>query len=133
MVCQPGGRTLSQLPGPALTPGHGGQPQPQAAPDEDDGAGEIAGEHLYVGLYATHVYHISTNDIPVVRSKVAAVRAACAFAPGGYRDKALVHALETYPREELLEIGEADVKKLMADFDMEDPAPGRPLRKPRER
>ena len=36
-------------------------------------------------------------------------------------------------RGKVLEIGEADVKKLMADFDMEDPAPGRPLRKPRER
>ncbi len=77
-----------------------------------DAAGEIAGEHLFVGLYATHVYHISTNDIPVVRSKVAAVRAACAFAPGGYRDKALVHALETYPREELLEIGEAELERI---------------------
>jgi 23S rRNA pseudouridine2605 synthase len=36
-------------------------------------------------------------------------------------------------RGQVLEIGEADVQKLLADFDMENPAPGRPLRRPRER
>lgn len=36
-------------------------------------------------------------------------------------------------RGQVLEIGEAGVQKLLADFDMENPAPGRPLRRPRER
>ena len=36
-------------------------------------------------------------------------------------------------RGQVLEIGEADIKTLLADFDMDDPTPGRPLRKPRER
>ena len=36
-------------------------------------------------------------------------------------------------RGKVLEIGEADVKKLLAEFGMEDPAPGRPLRRARER
>ncbi|WP_301101375.1 pseudouridine synthase [Propionivibrio sp.] len=36
-------------------------------------------------------------------------------------------------RGKVLEIGEGDVQKLLADFGMEDPSPGRPLRKPRER
>ncbi len=36
-------------------------------------------------------------------------------------------------RGKVLEIGDADVQKLLADFGMDDPAPGRPLRKPRER
>ena len=36
-------------------------------------------------------------------------------------------------RGHVLEIGEVDIQKLLADFGMEDPAPGRPLRKPRER
>ena len=39
----------------------------------------------------------------------------------------------TLKRGKVLEIGDADVQKLIADFDMEDPSPGRPLRKPRER
>jgi 23S rRNA pseudouridine2605 synthase len=36
-------------------------------------------------------------------------------------------------RGQVLEIGEADIKTLLTDFGMEDPAPGRPTRKPRER
>ena len=36
-------------------------------------------------------------------------------------------------RGKVLEICEADVQKLLADFGMEDPAPGRPLRKSRDR
>ena len=36
-------------------------------------------------------------------------------------------------RGKVLEIGEADVQKLLADFEMDDPSPGRPLRRPRER
>jgi 23S rRNA pseudouridine2605 synthase len=36
-------------------------------------------------------------------------------------------------RGHVLEIGEREVQQLLADFGMDDPAPGRPLRKPRER
>lgn len=36
-------------------------------------------------------------------------------------------------RGQVLELGESDVKTLLADFGMDDPAPGRPTRKPRER
>ena len=77
-----------------------------------DAPGAVVGEHVFVGLYAMHVYHVSTIDIPVVRSKVAAVRAACGFAPGSYRDKALLNTLETFPREELIEIGVADLQRI---------------------
>ncbi len=83
-----------------------------------DTAGNIVGEHVFVGLYAMHVYHVSTNDIPVVRSKVAAVRSACGFAPGSYRDKALVNVLETYPREELIEIGADDLQRIASGIVM---------------
>jgi 23S rRNA pseudouridine2605 synthase len=36
-------------------------------------------------------------------------------------------------RGQVLELREPEVQKLMADFGMDDPAPGRPLHKPRER
>ena len=36
-------------------------------------------------------------------------------------------------RAQVLELGEGEVKKLLSDFGMDDPAPGRPLHKPRER
>jgi glutamate dehydrogenase len=83
-----------------------------------DAAENIIGEHVFVGLYAMHVYHISTNDIPVVRSKVAAVRSACGFAPGSYRDKTLINVLETYPREELIETGTDDLQRIASGIVM---------------
>ena len=83
-----------------------------------DAAGKIVGEHVFVGLYATHVYHVSTSDIPVLRSKVAAVRSACGFAKGGYRDKLLINVLETYPREELIEIGADELLRIASGIVM---------------
>ncbi|MDR0440234.1 MAG: NAD-glutamate dehydrogenase [Candidatus Accumulibacter sp.] len=79
---------------------------------ERDVDGKIVGEHVFVGMYAAHVYHISTTDIPVVRRKVAAVRAACGFSPGGHNDKTLRNILETYPRDELIEIDVADLQRI---------------------
>ncbi|MDR0576983.1 MAG: NAD-glutamate dehydrogenase [Candidatus Accumulibacter sp.] len=78
---------------------------------ERDANGAIVGEHVFVGLYAAHVYHISTAEIPVVRRKVAAVRAASGFVPSGHNDKTLRNTLETYPRDELIEIDSADLQR----------------------
>ncbi len=77
-----------------------------------DAAGNIVGEHVFVGLYAAHVYHVSVNEIPVVCQKVAAIRAACGFAPGGHKDKTLINVLETYPRDELIESAESDLLRI---------------------
>ncbi|MDR2614487.1 MAG: NAD-glutamate dehydrogenase, partial [Candidatus Accumulibacter sp.] len=79
---------------------------------ERDAKGAIVGEHVFVGLYAAHVYHISTTEIPVVRRKVAAVRAACGFVSGGHNDKTLRNILECYPRDELIEIEAADLQRI---------------------
>lgn len=77
-----------------------------------DATGKVVGEHVFVGLYAMHVYHVATTEIPVVRQKVAAVRAACGYSPGSYRDKALINVLETYPRNELIEIATEDLLRI---------------------
>ncbi len=79
---------------------------------ERDADGRLTGMHAFVGLYAAHVYHISTTEIPVVRRKVAAVRAKCNFAPGGHSDKTLRNILETYPRDELIEIDTDDLIRI---------------------
>ena len=81
-----------------------------------DAAGNVVGEHVFVGLYAMHVYHISTSDIPVVREKVAAVRCACGFRRGGHADKTLVNVLETYPRDELIEISAKALTHIASDI-----------------
>ncbi len=79
---------------------------------ERDAQGNVVGEHVFVGLYAAHVYHISTTEIPVVRRKVETVRASCNFVPGGHNDKTLRNILETYPRDELIEIDTADLQRI---------------------
>ncbi|MDR2451166.1 MAG: NAD-glutamate dehydrogenase [Candidatus Accumulibacter sp.] len=79
---------------------------------ERDAGGRIVGEHVFVGLYAAHVYHISTTEIPVVRRKVAAVRAASGFVSGGHNDKTLRNLLESYPRDELIEIDADDLQRI---------------------
>jgi glutamate dehydrogenase len=83
-----------------------------------DAAGNVIGEHVFVGLYAMHVYHISTSDIPIVRQKIAAVRAACGFATGSHKDKTLINVLETYPRDELIEIDASDLQRIAGDIVM---------------
>jgi len=77
-----------------------------------DASGKVVGQHMFVGLYAAHVYHISTKEIPVVRGKIAAVRAACDFVAGGHNDKTLRNTLETYPRDELIEIETEDLLRI---------------------
>ena len=75
-------------------------------------AGNIVGEHVFVGLYSSHFYHVSTTEIPVVRGKVAKVRANCGFAPGSHKDKTLLNVLETYPRDELIESTDIDLQRI---------------------
>ena len=77
-----------------------------------DATGNIVGEHVFVGIYGSNIQHTSVKDIPVVCNKVATVHAACAFAPGSFRDKGMSHVLETYPREELIEIGTDDLLRI---------------------
>lgn len=74
-----------------------------------DAAGQVVGLRALVGLYTAHVYHVAATDIPLLRRKIAAVRAAIGFVPRSHRDKTLVNVLETYPRDELIEIAEEDL------------------------
>jgi glutamate dehydrogenase len=74
-----------------------------------DASGRVVGERRFLGLYTTAAYKASPHDIPVVRRKVDAVLARAAFPPGAHDHKALVEILETYPRDELLQIPEDDL------------------------
>jgi len=69
-----------------------------------DKAGAVAGEHLFVGLFTSVAYSRSPRDIPLLRHKVDAMVARAGFAPGSHDGKALMHILETYPRDELFQI-----------------------------
>jgi glutamate dehydrogenase len=71
-----------------------------------DGSGSVIGEVRIVGLFTSTAYTRSTRSIPYLRRKVEALLKRARFTPSGHSGKALVNALETYPRDDLFRIDE---------------------------
>lgn len=69
-----------------------------------DGNGKAVGEHLFIGLLTSVAYNQSPREIPLLRKKVTSVVEGSGFEPGGHLSKALMHILESYPRDELFQI-----------------------------
>ncbi len=74
-----------------------------------DDAGAVAGERRFLGLYTHTAYRASPWEIPVLRSKAERVVARSGFIPGSHDHKALVEIIESYPRDELFQIGEDEL------------------------
>src|SRR5205823_659932 len=74
-----------------------------------DDAGAVSSERRFLGLYTHTAYRATPWEIPVLRRKVQRVVERSGFAPGGHDHKALVEILETYPRDELFQIGEDEL------------------------
>lgn len=62
-------------------------------------------QHRLVGLFPTAAYTTSVLDVPLVRRRVAEVIARSGVPADSHTGKALLDVLETYPRDELLQIG----------------------------
>ncbi|HEY1772393.1 MAG TPA: NAD-glutamate dehydrogenase [Gammaproteobacteria bacterium] len=65
--------------------------------------GQVTGEWRFLGLFTTSAYAASPRDIPVLREKVAAVMRRSELPASSHDGKALVHILETLPRDELFQ------------------------------
>jgi glutamate dehydrogenase len=74
-----------------------------------DGRGRALGEHRFVGLFTSHAYSLSPRFIPLLRRKIERVVSAAGFDRASHDGKALLHILETYPRDELFQISEQDL------------------------
>ena len=74
-----------------------------------DERGEVCGEHRFLGLYTHTAYHAAPRDIPMLRRKVANVQLRLGATRGGHAWKELENILETYPRDELLQIPEQEL------------------------
>ena len=74
-----------------------------------DAAGEVVGEHRFVGLFTSTAYSARVDEVPLLRHKVAAVARRAALPEGGHLAKALHHILATYPRDDLFQIGEDEL------------------------
>ncbi|MSO85852.1 MAG: NAD-glutamate dehydrogenase [Rhodospirillales bacterium] len=74
-----------------------------------DGAGRVVGERVFAGLFTSGAYSRVPRDIPFLRRKTEAAIARAAFRPGSHDAKALQHVLDSYPRDELFQIGVDDL------------------------
>ncbi|MGZ5230821.1 MAG: NAD-glutamate dehydrogenase, partial [Burkholderiales bacterium] len=70
-----------------------------------DAQGEVCGEHRFLGLYTSAAYMAMPRDIPVIRRKLAAVAQRAELLPQSHSGKELENILDTYPRDELFQIG----------------------------
>ena len=72
----------------------------------------MVGERRFLGLYTTAAYREVPANIPVLRRKAQAVLDRAGFPPGSHDDKALVEMLDTYPRDELFQIGDDELYEI---------------------
>jgi glutamate dehydrogenase len=66
--------------------------------------GEVIGEHRFLGLYTSAAYSRNPRHIPLLRKKVGRVLDDANLRPRSHAGKALLHILDTYPRDELFQI-----------------------------
>jgi glutamate dehydrogenase len=72
-------------------------------------AGDVIGEHRFLGLFTSTAYSSRVFEIPLLRGKVQSVIDRAGFPQHGHLDKALIHVLETFPRDDLFQIPEAEL------------------------
>lgn len=74
--------------------------------------GRFNGLRLFLGLHTSTAYSRNAQDIPWLREKVAHVLDASGFDPRGHSGKALIHILNTYPRDDLFQIDTAELQRI---------------------
>ena len=67
--------------------------------------GTPKGELRFVGLFTSQAYVSSPRQIPLLRHKVETVIASSGYPPASHAGKALLNILDTFPRDELFQIG----------------------------
>ena len=74
---------------------------------DDDGA--VVGERRFLGLYTQDFYNSSTTTIPLARRKAERVIERAGLPPGGHDEEDLAAILETYPRDDLIQIDQHEL------------------------
>ena len=68
--------------------------------------GEVIGESRFLGLFTSVAYSRQAREIPLLERKVERTLERAGFPPDSHDGKALLHILETFPRDELFQISE---------------------------
>src|SRR5712675_1589055 len=71
--------------------------------------GEVIGIRLFAGLFTSLAYSRSPRSIPLLRLKVQRTIARSGLSPDSHDGKALLHILDTFPRDELFQIREDEL------------------------
>jgi len=71
--------------------------------------GVAIGEVRFVGLYTVEAYEEPARTLPLLRRKIAHVLAHAGDTPSKHTQKRLRYIVETYPRDELFQIGEDEL------------------------
>jgi glutamate dehydrogenase len=77
-----------------------------------DQQGNLIGQYRFIGLYTSVAYNSSPLHIPFLRRKVASVLNRAGFIQRSHDDRALLHILETLPRDDLFQASENELLKL---------------------
>ncbi|WP_028451163.1 NAD-glutamate dehydrogenase [Chitinilyticum aquatile] len=77
-----------------------------------DGQGVLLGELRLFGLYSASAYNTPSRQIPIIRQKISAVMQQLDADGSGHRHKALLNILDTYPRDELIEIDTENLARI---------------------
>ncbi|ALG67762.1 NAD-glutamate dehydrogenase [Beggiatoa leptomitoformis] len=75
--------------------------------------GEVIGERRFVGLYTATLYHLSTAHIPFLQRKVQQVVTHAGYRPNSHQQRKLLTILETYPRDELLQMDATELFQIV--------------------
>ena len=76
-----------------------------------DKDGNAVGERRFIGLLTSIAYSESPRNIPLLRHKVSKIFERAHVEQAGHRGKALLHIIETYPREELFQSSIQDLTR----------------------
>ena len=97
-----------------------------------DSQGRVTGERRFLGLYTSAAYNQVPRAIPLLREKVARVMERATYPSNSHAAKALLHILETFPRDLLFQVSDDE----LYETGIGNPAPAGapahpPLRAPR--
>ncbi len=78
-----------------------------------DDAGNVSGEHRFLGLWTSSAYHMAPSEIPLLRRKLDAVIAHFGLPENSHDAKSVVHVIETFPRDELFQMNVPELVALV--------------------
>ena len=78
--------------------------------------GSLTGELRIVGLFSASAYNESSKRIPFLRHKVDQVFANLGYSPSSYSGRVLTNIIETFPRDELIQISSEQLTEIAGEL-----------------